>query len=149
MNESSKPDQILRGHESQASAYIVDDYPYGFRLRCKIRYWLESNPHGTRLVNQTTNPKVAGEVWNKPKASTYTAPLSLVVLYIDQQGHVQWTSVAAHSWPEHIQAFKAEFLGLLNAEEIDRLSKVEALCRRLSPNAWAEWDAEQAAKKGN
>jgi hypothetical protein len=36
--------QILKGHISQETAYLVDDYPYGFRLRCKIRYWLEYQP---------------------------------------------------------------------------------------------------------
>jgi len=54
--------QILKGHISPETAFIVDDYPYGFRLRCKIRYWLEYNPkHGFRFVSQTTNPKRAGE----------------------------------------------------------------------------------------
>jgi hypothetical protein len=40
-------------------------------LRCKIRYWLEFHPkRGFRFVSQTTNPK-RGNVWNKPKASTF------------------------------------------------------------------------------
>ena len=60
----------LYGHDSMATAYLVDDYPYGFRLRCKIRYWVEYVPKkGYRMVSQTTNPKIADrEVWNKPKA---------------------------------------------------------------------------------
>ena len=34
--------QILPGiHISPETAYVIDDYPYGFRLRCRIRYWLE------------------------------------------------------------------------------------------------------------
>lgn len=49
----------LGGHVDEASAYVVNDYPYGFRLRCKIRYWLEhSLKKGTRFCSQTTNPKV-------------------------------------------------------------------------------------------
>src|SRR5437762_10605235 len=36
--------QILSGHISPETAYVVKDYPYGFRLRCQIRYWLEYKP---------------------------------------------------------------------------------------------------------
>jgi len=40
------------------SKALVEDYPYGFRLRCKIRFWLEYAPkRGFRFVSQTTNPK--------------------------------------------------------------------------------------------
>ena len=118
---------------------------YGFRLRCKIRYWLEDKPvRGHRFVSQTTNPKVAGEeVWNKPKASTYSAAPDLAVMFKGQQGHIHWTSVGVYSWPEHVQSFKDRFGALLNAEELDRLGKVEAIPRRLSATTWAEWDAKQ------
>lgn len=76
---------VLSGHTSPETAYVVTDYPYGFRLRCKIRYWIETTKHGQRVVSQTTNPKKPGEVWNKPKASTYT---DLRVLFLDENGHV-------------------------------------------------------------
>ena len=86
--------KILTGHTTPATAYVVDDYPYGYRLRCKIRYWLEHKPkHGFRLVSQTTNPKRAGEVWNKPKASTY-CHFGVMVLNEDN-GHVNWTGINA------------------------------------------------------
>ena len=83
---------ILKNHVSPETAFVVEDYPYGFRLRCKIRYWLEYKPKlGFRLVSQTTNPKRAGEVWNKPKASTY-AKLG-GCMYLDEEGHVQWSGL--------------------------------------------------------
>lgn len=83
--------KVLTGHTSFETAYVVDDYPYGFRLRCKMAYWLETNKNGTRLVTRTTNPKKAGEVWNKPKASTY-APVK--VLFLDpENGHVKTASL--------------------------------------------------------
>ena len=45
--------EILKGHVSPATAYLVNDYPYGFRLRCQIRYWLEVHPRlGVRLSEQ-------------------------------------------------------------------------------------------------
>jgi hypothetical protein len=78
--------QILTGHNSPETAYVVADYPYGFRLRCQIRYWIETKKHGQRFMSQTTNPKRDGIVWNKPKASTYD---DVQVMYLDDNGHVQ------------------------------------------------------------
>lgn len=76
----------LTGHVSQDTAYLVTDYPYGFRLRCQKRYWIEWTKNGARLVEQTSNPKRAGLVWNAPKKSTYS---DLKALYLDENGHVQ------------------------------------------------------------
>lgn len=88
----------LYGHVSPETAYVVNDYPYGFRLRCKIRYWVESHPKkGHRVVTQTTNPKVKDEVWNKPKASTYSAVFR--GLYLDDEGHVQSCIVTPYTDP--------------------------------------------------
>lgn len=88
--------QILKGHISQDTAYVVADYPYGFRLRCKIRYWLEYDKrHGFRLVSQTTNPKRPGEVWNKPKASTYCKFGGC--MFLDDIGHVTWAGLTEYS----------------------------------------------------
>ena len=62
--------QPLYGHTSEATAYVVDDYPYGFQLRTQIKYWLEYKAgKGWRFVSQTVNPKTGRS--NKPKASTY------------------------------------------------------------------------------
>jgi len=78
--------QVLTGHDSPETAYVVADYPYGFRLRCQIRYWIETTKHGQRFMSQTSNPKQPGLVWNKPKASTYA---DAKVMYLDDNGHVQ------------------------------------------------------------
>ena len=60
--------EILKGHTSPETAYLVRDYPYGYTLRCQIRYWLEHKPgKGVRFVSQTTNPKRPGIVWNGEK----------------------------------------------------------------------------------
>ena len=86
---------LLFNHVSPETAYVVEDYPYGFRLRCKMRYWLEYKPgQGFRLVSQTTNPKRPGEVWNKPKASTYSKFGGAMLL--DEQGHVQWSGLSEY-----------------------------------------------------
>ena len=55
---------------SPETAVVVNDYPYGFRLRTKIRYWKETKKgFGQRFVSQTLNPKTGQ--WNKPKAGNY------------------------------------------------------------------------------
>ena len=87
--------QLLKGHNSPDTAFVVNDYPYGFTLRCKIRYWLEENKRGARFVSQTTNPKKAGEVWNKPKASTYA--LIAGCMFLNDAGHTTWTGLTEYS----------------------------------------------------
>ena len=95
---------ILKDHVSPETAYVVPDYPFGFRLRCKIRYWLEYKPKlGFRLVSQTTNPKRAGEVWNKPKASTYSKFGGC--MYLDENDHVQWSGLDEYCDASQAQAW--------------------------------------------
>lgn len=90
--------KLLHEHTSADTAYVVDDYPYGFRLRCKIRYWLEYNKaHGWRFVSQTTNPK-AGDRWNKPRASTYVK--FGAAMFLDEQEHVQWSGLSEYTTAE-------------------------------------------------
>ena len=102
--------KILEGHNSPETARVVDDYPYGFRLRCKIRYWLEwKKGKGFRFVSQTTNPKKpfgalnleTGErsaPWNKPKASTYTLGL-MVMTEAESTGYINYASIS-YSWDD-------------------------------------------------
>jgi hypothetical protein len=99
--------KLLSGHISPETAYVVDDYPYGFRLRCKIRYWLEYNPkHGFRFVSQTTNPK-QGDRWNKPKASTYAR--FGAAMFLDEQDHVHWTGLSEYSDGQDAKTFLDTF----------------------------------------
>lgn len=100
--------KILTGHVSPETAYLVDDYPYGFRLRCKIRYWLEYTPRrGFRFWSQTTNPKRPGEVWNKPKASTYCR--FGACMFLNAEGHVEWTGIHEYTDHDKIPAWVATF----------------------------------------
>ena len=99
--------KILTGHISPETAYVVADYPYGFRLRCKIRYWIEyREKHGFRLWSQTTNPK-RGHVWNKPKASTYYRFGGAMLL--DDNEQVQFVGLSEYSDGAEAQAFKAKY----------------------------------------
>jgi hypothetical protein len=99
--------KLLSGHVSPETAYLVNDYPYGFRLRCKIRYWLEFKPKkGFRFWSQTTNPK-RGDVWNKPKASTFS--LFGGAMYLDEVGHVQWSGLSEYSSGAEAKAWQDKF----------------------------------------
>jgi hypothetical protein len=100
--------KLLIGHTSPETAYLVNDYPYGFRLRCKIRYWLEFKPsQGFRFVSQTTNPKRPGDIWNKPKASTYAR--FGAAMYLDEEDHVQWTGLSEYCSGAEAKAWSEQF----------------------------------------
>jgi hypothetical protein len=88
--------KLLFNHTSPETAYVVTDYPYGYTLRCSIRYWLEFKPKaGFRMMSQTTNPKKPGVVWNKPKASTYCKFGG--AMFIDENDHVHWAGLSEYS----------------------------------------------------
>ena len=99
--------KILSGHTSPETAYVVADYPYGFTLRCQIRYWLEYNAkRGFRFVSQTSNPK-RGNVWNKPKASTYCRFGGC--MFLDDNGHVQWSGLSEYCSGQEANDWQATY----------------------------------------
>jgi hypothetical protein len=136
--------EVLTGHFEEASAYVVPDYPYGFRLRCKIRYWIEYNPkHGDRFCSQTTNPKVVDrEVWNKPKKSTYT---QIAVLTRDpENGHIQWAGLRTYPTDVELADFTARTdgkLGEWQAKTLKAITQLNAVMARKK----AEREAAAAA----
>lgn len=104
--------QLLRGFDSETNSYLVLDYPYGFKLRCKIRYWLEySEKLGYRFCSQTSNPK-KNDIWNKPKKSTY---ISIVAcMHLDESNHVTWSGLSEYSDLKTATEFKEMFYGGLS-----------------------------------
>ena len=99
--------QQLVGHVSPETAFVVADYPYGFRLRCQIRYWIETRKgFGQRFISQTSNPKKPGLVWNKPKADNY-APL-IVMYQTADSGYVKYAALTFYADNlELIESFSA------------------------------------------
>ena len=116
--------KVLSGHYSESTAYVVDDYPCGWKTRCKIRYWLEVNNRGTRFLSQTTNPRITiAEVWNKPKPSTY----SLVgAMYLNEDGHCKWDSISLSS-VDKASSFLSTYRDGLTEEQIKRLENLTTL----------------------
>jgi hypothetical protein len=110
--------QLLLGHTSEDTAYIVDDYPYG-RLRTQIRYWIESKPkHGDRLMAQTKNPKTGR--WNKPKASTY-APVKVMFLEPQEDGREFVKTFGLGLWQKTEEA--EAFIALVGADNLNDVQK--------------------------
>jgi hypothetical protein len=102
-NTFGKP---LYGHHDENSAYLVEDYPYGFKARTRIRYWLEkSGSKGFRFVSQTEDPKRLR--WNNPKKSTYIEWGA--AMYLDSQDHVAWTGVGQYTSSEKFLEFVKAF----------------------------------------
>ncbi|HLJ96274.1 MAG TPA: hypothetical protein VKU02_24080 [Gemmataceae bacterium] len=142
---------LLHGHVSPETAYVVQDYPFGFRLRCKIRYWIETADKGAkkgamRFVSQTTDPRKSGEFWNKPKAGTYH---DLVVMFVDEVGHVHCDVIGLWAMVECFAQFRQNYGCQLSEAQAKRLELLEAYSRRSSPTSWAEWDAKQANTPAN
>jgi hypothetical protein len=101
-------------HISPETAYVVLDYPYGFKLRCQMRYWIEYQPKkGFRLGMQSTNPKRPGTV-NKPKFGTYSK--FGAALYLDENGHVKCAGLSEYSTAADCEAFVAQFIAGVPAE---------------------------------
>ena len=111
---------VLTGHTSPETAHVIADYPFGFRLRCQKRVWIETTKHGSRIVSQTTNPKRPGLVWNKPKASTYS---NLRVLFVDDNGHVQNDGLSLYANTEKIAGFEAAYGVALTSERDQKVLK--------------------------
>ena len=116
----------LVGHDSEETAYLIEDYPYGRRLRCMKRVWIETNKRGQRLVSQTSNPK-RDHRWNKPKRSTYS---TLLVMYLDEQDHVACSALTAYSSLEEVQAFGERYGAGFTAHQ-QREWEVLLACKRV------------------
>lgn len=96
----------LYNHVSEETAYVVNDYPYSFTLRCTMKFWIESHPKkGFRLVRQSQNPK--NDRWNKPHKSTYS--LLAGNLYLDEENHVHWAGLTEYSDVGAVKSFIESF----------------------------------------
>lgn len=99
----------LKQARSFDTAYQVDDYPYGFTLRCKIRYWVEYKPKlGFRFCSCTTNPKKSIEQWNKPKLGTYSLVAGFLVQEEETQ-HIKYVACSGYGEAHEIQSFIDRF----------------------------------------
>src|SRR3990167_4325424 len=124
--------ETLTGHTSPETACTMDDYPYGFRLRTSIRYWIETKPgYGQRMVSQTLNPKTGR--WNKPKAGTYTP---ITVLLLDINGHVHGDGLSAYADENKIADFEHFHADALGNREREIIRRFRASHRAQAKMTW-------------
>lgn len=124
----------IYGHVSPETAYICNDYPWGFRLRTTIRYWIETSEKkngGQRFCSQTINPKT-GE-WCAPKKSSYSA---LEVLYLDENEHVHCEAIRTYASLEEIEAFNARHSANFDAYQTDQIKWLLAQAKVMSKVTW-------------
>jgi hypothetical protein len=108
---------ILRGHTSKETAYLVDDYPYGYTLRTSIRYWIETKPNkGDRFCSMTINPKNGRE--NTPKMDVY---YPFQFLYLDEKGHVKNYVLS----PRDSDTFKEKFKTLVEMIGLEAVNPIQ------------------------
>jgi hypothetical protein len=99
--------EVFNSAVDEKTAVVASDYPYGFSLRCKARFWVETTAgKGQRFVKQTTNPRLPGEQWNKPKKSTYSA---IVILHKNALGHVVASTLSDKASEAEVKRFVSTF----------------------------------------
>jgi len=78
--------EMVKPQPTKENPVTVENYPYGFRLRTKAQYWVETvEGKGQRIGFRTLNPKT--QQWNKPKLSTYS---DILVLFRNlENGHIE------------------------------------------------------------
>jgi hypothetical protein len=118
--------KYLYQHTSQETAYVVQDYPWGFRLRTTIRYWIETREGkvgGQRFVSQTINPKTGA--WCAPKYTTYSP---IMIMYLDENEHIKYSAISVYSSEEILKEFKETHWEHLNEFQKDQLRWSLAQC---------------------
>jgi hypothetical protein len=116
--------KYLYNHTSPETAYVVDGYPWGFRLRTQIRYWIETSKAkngGQRFCSQTVNPKTGK--WCAPKKSTY---FPIMVMFLDEKEHVQYCCLRMNDDEQHINKFKETHLANLDDFQKQSLKEIIA-----------------------
>ena len=149
INEATYMRNYLYNHTSEETAYVVKDYPWGFRMRTEQRAWIESNKNGDRFIVQTKDPR--NGKWCAPKKSTY-APLK--VLYLDEQGHLQYFFLKHSADEKTILEFYEQHKENLNPFQLAQIKKFlayEKVMKHVTvefvPVPWDETEEQRTARK--
>jgi hypothetical protein len=136
-----RPVQVLHGHVSRDTAYVVEDYPFGRYGRCRIRYWIGTATAGVhqgqqRQIRQRSTPAYGREKWNRPKRDRY---VELAVLYVNDSDHVRCFTVT-----EHLSAIGDAYIHLMGIyeqlDDIQRARYQEILSvAQQNPESWREF----------
>jgi hypothetical protein len=118
-NEIYKEYDLIKEIPTEDKPLIIENYPYGFRLKTKIAYFIETKKNKQRLGSKTLNPKT--NLWNKPKYSTYT---DIIILGRNKENnHISNMDFnIAYSDKEEYESF-LNFLGDFKTDYIDKTLK--------------------------
>jgi hypothetical protein len=101
--------KILTGHNSFETAYKIENYPWGYKLRTIMYVWIESLPKkGDRVVRRTVDPRT-GKLC-AAKVSTFS---NIKALYAQENGHVESTGVNIYTTKEDVQKL-VDLIGMDN-----------------------------------
>ena len=119
--------QIIYGATSPETAIVVNNYPWGFKLKTSQRYWIETTKHGDRFVTQTLNPKT--NAWCNPKKSTYSAVLIMTTEDKDNKTFVSSIGLdLGYSNAEQVATFESEIdKSKLNESQLKMICKCKAI----------------------
>ena len=132
------------------SAVIVDNYPWGFKLKTKRAYWIETNNKGDRFCYQTLNPK--NNKWCAVKTSTYGA--AFVLTQDESNGYVSYFGLSKCDAAKDVESWltKVDY-EQLNTLQKKQLCKIKAFSKSMenvkidfvNTTAWS--DEQRAAHK--
>ena len=111
---------LIYNIDSFDNAFEVNNYPWGFRLKTKRRYWIETNKQGDRTCFQTLNPKT--NAWCAVKHSTYGA---VKLLCLDENNHGQTFGI--HKYGTDKKEIE-EFLSKIDYDYLNDLQKKQ-ICK--------------------
>jgi len=132
---------------TQDNPLTVESYPYGFRLRTKARYYIETTKRGQRVVFQTLNPKT--HTWNNPKKSTYS---DIRILYRNtENGHIENSGLSfAYTREGDLEKFLKNFpestLSKYQREQLRFLRAVFKTRKHLTVNVVSNATKEESAR---
>lgn len=122
--------QLLHGYNSQEISLKVENYPWGFKLKCDIFYWLESKPkHGDRFCSYTIDPR-NGRI-NKPKCDKY---VTFAYMYKNDEGHVKWSAIDFNCFLHELRdkLKQLEPIGWQNINEVQRANIRQAVASNVA-----------------
>jgi len=114
------------------NALMVENYPWGFRLKTKRKYWIETNKtQGDRLCFCTLNPKT--DKWCAVKKSTYGA---VYVLYFDENQHIKSLGVSKCAYAKELEEFMSiidcNSLSVLQKKQLERIKAIQKVMDKVT-----------------
>ena len=116
--------------DSFENSVEVENYPWGFRLKTKKRYWIETNKRGSRLVSCTLNPK--NNQWCKAKASTYSQVGVLTSEIKDGKNFISWTGLSIYASDKDI----VEFTRSVDVQQLPKEAQKKICFLKAKNHAW-------------